>query len=117
MSSYSSASVTSYATTRTTSTSSNNRLSLILASGYEIYMSKDTALNASSSSMEMDKEHRIVDTINSQVKGNKASVVLSSTEAKVEESIGMNCCFHDPSKRTRENLDESSDSDEEPHIS
>lgn len=65
----------------------------------------------------MDKERWIVTEINGQAKGNKASVVLSSTEGNIEESIGMNHNFQDLAKRTRENLDKSSNSDEEPRIS
>lgn len=55
--------------------------------------------------------------INGRAKEEIPRSVQSSTDLKQDKSLNMNRYFQDPSKRQRENLDDSSDSEEEPHIS
>ena len=148
MSSYSSTSVTSFGRTRGNSVSSNDRVSPILMAGNEIYVSKNEALKASASFLELEKDRRMIDEINRQLEGSKDCGVKSSTEPKVDMSNGssndshtrktasndkldgfsarnrkvpsnngLNRYFQNPAKPPRENFDDSSDSEDEPHIS
>ena len=77
----------------------------------------NAALSASSSSMEKQKECRLREETNGQPKEKIPCSVQSSTEGKEDTSLNMSRYFQDPSKRPRENLDASSESEEEPHIS
>ena len=76
----------------------------------------NAALSASSSSLEIKKDCRVGEDTNGPEKEEVPCVVQYSTVAKEDTSLNMSRDLNDPSKRHSENLDESSDSEEEPHI-
>ena len=170
MSSYSTSSGSSYARTLDTLCTSDERASPILPHSGVIYISKEEAMNASSSELESERERRWGTSSNGQPTSNAdessthkdveysasdaryseevsqqshainntsrlttndcrntqlrsqptaktSDLTAFSTESSVDSSVGMKRYFQDPSKPPRGNLDDSSESDEEPHIS
>ena len=69
-----------------------------------------------SSSLEMKKDCQLGEDTNGPEKEEVPCAVQYSTERKEDTSLNMSRDLKDPSKRHRDILDESSDSEEEPHI-